>query len=296
MKKYVSALIAVLMFSLTFIAVVIASRAFDPVIVGLGRVLLLAPAAIITLRLGQKSLLPHRKDLGLVLLVAAGVVVLYPALTTFALGQVSVSASGVIASMLPILSSVFAIFLGHGHPKFKFWIAATVGMLATIAFSLTKDANLVAAPIAGLALFAAMFAAAIGNVAGATLGRENKSYHVISWGIIISLPFTLTATLLDIWLSPSHGLTAEVFASGSIPFEAWIGFAYAALISSFGAHFFWFRGLHQVGVVRGSQLQLAQAPITLVWGILLLGQIPTLLTWMAAGVVLACVAWSQRAK
>jgi drug/metabolite transporter (DMT)-like permease len=284
------------MFSLTFIAVVIASRGFDPIIVGLGRVLLLAPAAVITLRLGRKSLFPARKDLGLVLLVAAGVVVLYPALTTFALGQVSVSASGVIASILPILSSVFAIYLGHGRPKLQFWIAASVGMLATVAFALTKDANLVAAPLAGLALFASMFAAGIGNVAGATLGRENKSYHVISWGIILSLPLTLTATLLDIWLSPGHGLTAEAYASGSIPFEAWIGFAYAALISSFGAHFFWFRGLHEVGVVRGSQLQLAQAPITLIWGIVLLGQIPTLLTWMAAGVVLACVAWSQRAK
>lgn len=296
MKKYSSAVIAVLMFSLTFIAVVFASRGFDPIVVGIGRVLLLAPAAVITLKLGGMPLLPRRKDLGLVLLVATGVVVLYPALTTFALGQVSVSASGVIASMLPILSSVFAIYLGHGRPKFQFWIAAVVGMLATIGFALTKDANLVAAPLAGLALFASMFAAALGNVAGATLGRENKSYHVISWGIIVSLPLSVTATALDIWLSPNHGLTAAVFASGSIPVEAWIGFAYAALISSFGAHFFWFRGLHVVGVVRGSQLQLAQAPVTLVWGILLLGQVPTVLTWMAAGVVLACVAWSQRAK
>ncbi|MEO0023805.1 MAG: hypothetical protein RL196_246 [Actinomycetota bacterium] len=296
MRKSLPAIIGVLMFSMTFPAVVLGSRGFDPIVMSLGRVVLLAPAAIITLRAQNLGVVPARKDLRLILLVALGVILLYPSMTTLALGSLSVGASGIINSLTPIFASVFAVYVGHAKPKPAFWWAAAAGTVATILFALSKDGQLTSTPLAVLALFVGVVGAAVGNVSGATLSNSHKSYNVISWGILVAAPFTLVITAIDVWLSPAHGLSQAAFAGGTIAPEAWFGFAYAALISSFGAHFFWLKGLDRVGVVRGSQLMLGQAPVTLIWGILLLGQIPSLLTWAAGAVIIACVAWSQRAK
>jgi hypothetical protein len=296
MKKFLPATIAVLMFSMTFVAVVLGIRSFDPIVMSLGRSILLVPAAIITLRSQRLSLLPSRRDLPFILLVAVGVILLYPSMSTFALGSISVGASGIINSLTPIVASVFALTIGHARPKPGFWVAAAAGTIATILFALSKDGQLTTTPLAVLALFIGVAGASVGNVAGATLSSHQKSYNVISWAILVASPLTLLATAADIWFSPTHGLNASAYQSGVIAPEAWFGFIYAALISSFGAHFFWLRGLDRVGVVRGSQLMLGQAPVTLIWGILLLGQIPSLLTWIAAGVIIACVGWSQRAK
>lgn len=294
--KFIPATIGVLMFSMTFVAVVLGIRSFDPIVMSLGRVVLLVPAAVITLKMNHLPLLPARRDLPLILLVAVGVIVLYPSMSTFALGSLSVGASGIINSLTPIGASVFAMYIGHSRPKRGFWFASAAGMIATILFALSKDGQLATTPLAVLALFIGVIGASVGNVAGATLSNRHRSYNVISWAILIASPMTILATAADLWLSPSHGLTAAAYASGAIAPEAWFGFIYAALISSFGAHFFWLKGLDLVGVVRGAQLMLGQAPVTLIWGILLLGQIPSLLTWAAAAVILACVAWSQRAK
>ena len=294
--KFIPATIGVLMFSMTFVAVVLGIRSFDPMVMSLGRVVLLVPAAIVTLRLQKLPLLPARRDLPLMFLVAVGVIVFYPAMSTFALGSLSVGASGIINSLTPIAASVFALYIGHARPKQGFWWAAAAGTVATILFALSKDGQLTTTPLAVMALFVGVIGASVGNVAGATLSNRHRSYNVISWAILIASPLTILATAADLWLCPTHGLTASAYASGLIAPEAWFGFIYAALISSFGAHFFWLKGLDLVGVVRGSQLMLAQAPVTLIWGILVLGQIPSLLTWAAAAVILACVAWSQRAK
>jgi len=296
MKRFLPAIIAVLMFSMTFVAVVLGSRGFDPIVMSLGRVILLVPAAVVTLRLQKLSLLPARKDLGLIAIVAAGVIVAYPLLSTYALASLSVGASGIINSLTPIIASVFALAIGHKQPKRAFWWAAAAGTVATILFALSKDGHLTSTPLAVLALFAGVVAAAVGNVSGATLSSRQKSYNVISWAILLAAPVTLGATAVDLIFSANHGLSQATINAGFVAPEAWFGFAYAALISSFGAHFFWLAGLDRVGVVRGSQLMLGQAPVTLIWGILLLGQYPSLLTWLAAGVIIACVAWSQRAK
>jgi len=168
MKKYLPAILAVLMFSLTFPAVALGSRGFDPIVMSVGRVLLLVPAAIITLKSQRLALLPARKDLPLIALVAAGVIVVFPALSTYALQSLSVGASGIINSLTPIIASVFALMLGHHKPKRAFWWAAAAGTIATALFALSKDGHLMVAPLAVLALFVGVAAAALGNVAGAT--------------------------------------------------------------------------------------------------------------------------------
>jgi drug/metabolite transporter (DMT)-like permease len=51
-----------------------------------------------------------------------------------------------------------------------------------------------------------------------------------------------------------------------------------------------------IGVLKASQLQLAQPLLTLVWSVLLLGEHLSPLAPLTAAAVLACIAVTQRAR
>ena len=50
------------------------------------------------------------------------------------------------------------------------------------------------------------------------------------------------------------------------------------------------------GVAYGGQVQQLQAPLTLLWSALLLGEVVTWPTLVATAVVIGAVAWAQRAR
>jgi len=85
-----------------------------------------------------------------------------------------------------------------------------------------------------------------------------------------------------------HGLHAGT--------DAWLGFAYVAVVSMFLGFFAWYRGLAQGGVARIGQLQLAQPILTLAWAAALLGERVGATTIAAALAVLASVALTQRTR
>ena len=64
----------------------------------------------------------------------------------------------------------------------------------------------------------------------------------------------------------------------------------------FAAFFAWYAGLARGGVARIGQIQLAQAPLTLLWAGLFLGEAVTVGSALTAVLVVACVAATQRAR
>jgi len=60
--------------------------------------------------------------------------------------------------------------------------------------------------------------------------------------------------------------------------------------------FAWYRGLSLAGAAHGGQVQQLQALLTLLWSALLLGEQVSVLTVLAAVVVIACVVWAQRSR
>jgi drug/metabolite transporter (DMT)-like permease len=60
--------------------------------------------------------------------------------------------------------------------------------------------------------------------------------------------------------------------------------------------FAWYSGLARAGIARASQLQLAQPFLTIGIASVVLGERPTLLTYVAAAIVLACLLLAQRAR
>ena len=73
-------------------------------------------------------------------------------------------------------------------------------------------------------------------------------------------------------------------------------FLFTALGSMYFGFFAWYRGLSELGVAKGSQVQLLQALLTLAWSALLLDEIVTVRTLIAASIVILCVAVTQRIR
>ena len=89
---------------------------------------------------------------------------------------------------------------------------------------------------------------------------------VISWALVISLPFNIVFSYLT--FQPSY------MDAGSM---AWTIFVYLSLFPMFLGFFFWYEGLAVGGIARVSQVQLIQPFCTLFAANILLGE-P--LTWM----------------
>jgi drug/metabolite transporter (DMT)-like permease len=60
--------------------------------------------------------------------------------------------------------------------------------------------------------------------------------------------------------------------------------------------FAWYRGLAELGVAKGSQVQLIQSLLTLLWSAWLLNEYVTKATLLAASVVVICIAVTQKAR
>ena len=124
-------------------------------------------------------------------------------------------------------------------------------------------------------------------VEGATLTRQMPGWQVISWVVVFALPITVPASIIIV---ATGGVVTPV------TIQAWIGMRMLGVVSVYFAFFAWYRGLAQAGVARGAQTQQLQAPLTLVWSALLLGEVITIGTVIATVVVVACVAWAVRVR
>jgi drug/metabolite transporter (DMT)-like permease len=110
-------------------------------------------------------------------------------------------------------------------------------------------------------------------------------WQVIAWGVVAALPVSVLVTVVALCREPVHP-TAKAAA----------GMVYIAAVSQFGGFVVWYRGMAAIGVLRASQLQLAQPLLTLVWSVLLLGERLSPLAPLTAAAVLACIAVTQRAR
>jgi drug/metabolite transporter (DMT)-like permease len=288
-RGYLYGLIANIGFGFTFIAVVLGSESFDPIIMSAGRVIPSAIGAVIALKLFNQKLLPPRGARVLVGGVALGTVIGYPLLTTLALQIVPAGDAGVIGAVVPLVTGIVSVFLGHRRPKAMFWVASVIGTISALlfAFARAEGASGGGEFLGYLALSMAVLFASLGHISGTTLAAKYNPFYVISWAIIISIPVNLTATVIDLVANP---ITEWPAAS------AWGGFLFASLFSVLIGNYFWHDAMHTIGLVKASQLALLQPPVTMIFAIVILGQNVTAITWITAAAILASVAWSQRVK
>lgn len=254
-------LLGVLAFSFTvpFTRVAVADGGLPPLFVGAGRALIAAALAAIALIVTRQAL-PQGRQWFRVCIVALGVVIGFPVLTSFALTTASASHGAVVIALLPAATAVAAVGRTGERPRPAFWGAVAVGAVCAVAFAVVQGGGIGSLHLSDLLLFGAVVAAAIGYAEGGLLSRELGAWQTISWALVVASPVMLALTAF----SARDGVSGT--ASG------WWAFAYLGVVSMFLGFFAWYRGLAIGPMATVSQVQLAQPVFGIAWAALLLGE------------------------
>lgn len=272
--------LGILGFSFSLPATKLAVADLDPWFVAFGRAAVAGVLSIAVLR-AVRAPRPSREHTKRLALVVLGVVVGFPLLTSLALRELPAAHAIVTIGLLPAATAVAAVMRAGERPALPFWLAAGAGTAAVVAFALVGGAE--GLQFADLGLLLAVAVCGVGYAEGAVVARELGGARTICWALVLALPLTLPVSLL----------TMGPLEAGA---DAWLGFAYVALVSMFLGFFAWYAGLARGGVARIGQVQLAQPVLSLGWAALVLGEHVSGAEAVTSGVVLLCVIATQRAR
>ncbi|MGC5344834.1 DMT family transporter [Streptomyces sp. DT171] len=273
--------LGVVAFSLTFPSTVWGLESFGPWSLVAVRGVLAALIAGAALLAGRVPV-PARAHWAGLAVVAGGVVVGFPLLTTLALRTSTSSHAAVVVGLLPLTTAVFSSLRTGARPSRAFWIAALAGAAVVIGFTVQQSGGTLGS--GDPYLFGALLVCAAGYTEGGRLARTMPGWQVTGWALLLALPLALAGAAVALPSEPVH-LTAHGV----------IGLVWVAAGSTFCGLYVWYRGMAEIGVPRASQLQLAQPLLTLAWSFLLLDEELSPAAPVAAVAVLACIAVTQRA-
>ncbi|MGW3634326.1 DMT family transporter [Streptomyces sp. NPDC005122] len=276
------AALGVIAFSLTFPATAWGLEGFGPwslVAVRSALAAVVAGGCLLALRVP----VPAREYRAGLTVVAAGVVLGFPLLTTLALRTSTTAHAAVVVGLLPLTTALFSALRTGARPSRLFWGAALAGAAAVIAFTVRQSGG--ALTRADACLFGALLICAAGYTEGGRLARTMPGWQVIGWALVLCLPLSLPGALVALSYEPAR-LSAHSVA----------GLLWVAVGSQFLGLVVWYRGMAAIGIPKASQLQLAQPLLTLVWSVLLLGERLTPAAPLTAAAVLVCIALTQRAR
>jgi drug/metabolite transporter (DMT)-like permease len=273
--------IGVLAFGLTLPATREAVAYFDPLLVGMGRVVVASVLAALLL-LATRQRRPSREQWRGLVIVASGVGVGFPVLSAWALQKVPAAHGSIVLGLLPLATALFGALRAGERPSRGFWAASAVGSLTVAVFAYTRGAGQL--HLEDLALVAAVVMAGLSYAEGGRLAVGMGGWQVICWALVLTGPFLVLPTA---WALIEHGLAG--------PPGAWLGFGYVSLVSQFLGFFAWYRGLALGGIARVGQLQLLQPFVTIGAAALLLGEVITPGVLVAAAVVVGTIALGRKA-
>jgi drug/metabolite transporter (DMT)-like permease len=277
-------LLGVASFSLTVPFTRVAVGGLSPLLIGSGRAVgaaLLAAAALVLT--GQR--LPVGVQWWRLTVVAGGIVVGFPLLTSYALTTVPASHGAVVIALLPAATAVVAVLRVRERLPRLFWITAVVGALAALVFASLQGDGFGRLHTADLLLFGAVVAAAIGYAEGGLLARELGSWQTVSWALVLCAPLMIVLAAVSMIQQPPSATPVE-----------WAAFVYLAVVSQYLGFFAWYRGLAIGPMAQVSQVQLVQPVLTIIWAGLLLGEELTWPTVLGGIAVIVCAAVAVRIR
>lgn len=277
---WVSGLIGVLIFSASLPATRVAVSGFEPLFLTSIRAVIAAfLGGTILLFLGRTR--PERKDIMSLCIVASGVVIGFPLLTALALQHITSSHSIVFIGLLPFATAIFGVLRGGEKPKRLFWLFSVSGSFIVAAFALSQKGEI--SLLGDLYMVGAIILCGLGYAEGAKLSKRLGGWQVISWSLMLALPFMLVLTFITL---------PATWANVSYP--AWIGLGYVSVFSMLVGFIFWYRGLALGGISGVGQLQLLQPFFGLMLAHLLLGEQIHVSMLGATVLVILCVLGAKR--
>ena len=255
--------VGILIFSLTLPVTKLAILSFNPYFIAFGRATLAGAVALAYLVVKHEPMLA-KADIGKFVVIALGVVFGFPILTTVAMTHGSSSHGAVILGMMPLATTVIGVIRFGERPSLGFWVVSVLGAALVVVYALLKSSG--SFTLVDILLVLGGICACIGYVEGGELSKKMNPRAVISWALVISLPFNIVFSYLT--------FNSAYFDAG---ISAWTIFIYLSLFPMFLGFFFWYEGLAIGGIARVSQVQLIQPFCTLLAASILLGDS---LTWM----------------
>jgi drug/metabolite transporter (DMT)-like permease len=277
-------LVGVAAFSLTVPLTRVAVGGLSPLFIGSGRAVVAAVLAGLALALAR-PVRPVGVQWLRVGVVAAGVVVGFPVMTSYALTVTPASHGAVVIALLPAVTAAVGVLRTGERPARAFWVFSAAGAIAAVVFALLNSGGLGQLHGADLLLFGAVLAAAVGYAEGGLLAREIGSWQTVSWALVVSSPLMLTLTAVAVTRQVPSGTAVE-----------WASFGYLSAVSMFLGFFAWYRGLAIGPMAKVSQVQLVQPVMSICWAGLLLGEQIGWLTAAGGVVVIAFAGGAVRSR
>ncbi|HZI13666.1 MAG TPA: EamA family transporter, partial [Myxococcus sp.] len=132
--------LGVLAFSMTLPATRAAVPEMGGLVVGLGRALVAAVLAGVLLA-ARRERPPARRYWPRLALVAGGVVLGFPLLSSLAMRGMPASHGAVLVGLLPAATAVAAVFRARERPSGTFWLASAAGLMAVLTFAAAQGAG-----------------------------------------------------------------------------------------------------------------------------------------------------------
>lgn len=253
-------LLGVAAFSLTVPLTRVAVGGLAPLFIGAGRAAVAAVLASVVL-LATRQRRPDARQWRRLAVVAGGIVIGFPFLTSFALTTVPAAHGAVVIALLPAATAVVAVLRGGERVSTAFWWAAGAGAAVAVGFAWVQGGGAGGLHWADLLLLGAVVAAAVGYAEGGLLARELGAWQTVSWALVVAAPVTVTLTAVSVTVQPPTASTAQ-----------WAAFGYLAVVSMYLGFFAWYRGLAIGPMTTVSQVQLVQPVLSIAWAVLLLGE------------------------
>ena len=277
-------LLGVAAFSFTVPFTRVAVESMSPLFIGSGRAVIAAVLAAAALAITRQHL-PRGIQWLRLAVVAVGVVIGFPLLTSFALTTASASHGAVVIALLPAATAVTAVIRGNERPPLRFWIMASVGALVAVVFASLQGGGTIRLHWSDLLLFGAVAAAAIGYAEGGLLAREIGSWQTVSWALVLAAPLMIALMIIAIVERPPTGTPTQ-----------WAAFAYLGVVSMFLGFFAWYRGLSIGPIAKVSQVQLTQPVLSILWAALILREQLTWQSILAGIAVILCAGIAVRTR
>ncbi|MGC0238233.1 DMT family transporter [Arthrobacter sp. SD76] len=277
-------LLGVAAFSFTVPFTRVAVEGLDPLFIGSGRAVIAAGLAGAALALTRQRL-PRPRTWARLALVAGGVVVGFPLLTSYALTAVPAGHGAVVIALLPAATATAAVLRTGERPPLAFWLVTGLGSLAALGFAFLQAGGIGHLHWADLLLLGAVACAAVGYAEGGLRAREVGSWQTIAWALVLAAPLMLALAAVSAAAQPPQATPVQ-----------WAAFGYLAVVSMFLGFFAWYRGLAVGPIAQVSQVQLLQPVMSICWAALLLGEALTWSTALGGLAVIACAGAAVRVR
>ena len=259
-----SAGLTIALWALTPVTTRAAAAEMDGVSIGLVRTMgagAVAVALLLALRMAPPA---GRRQWGLVLLSAFGSFAVGPVLFSFGTAATSASHSALIMASMPLFAGVIAAAMERRWPSWVWFTgaglalageAALIGLRGSFAAS---EATLVG----DVCVLAGCIAWAGGFVAGAQVTKEIGPWRATFWALVLG-----TAALVPLAAIYFPGVRWAALSP-----LVWACLVHISLGASLLAYICWFWAMARGGIARVAVLQFAQAPLALVFAVVLLGE------------------------